>query len=177
MIRSVNSSGWIFRFSKSCWIFFKNGQWWKSCDFFHSNSNCFTIDTHCILVRRIQPESFHLSFPSFYCFWSVSPVQHIERNQRRHILLASPIWSLEEQLCGFWIRVSSSDFVLLLPFWSRLRCLQKCTTETHWENLCCSHPHHWIILGRRRAFSKNCIRSRVVFYHVSLEHDTACLLL
>ena len=81
----------------------KNRHWWKSCKNVPLEFNCFSIDTHCILVRRIQPECFHLTFPSFYCSWSVlSSVQHIERNQHRHILLPSPIWSL----CHWLIPIS-----------------------------------------------------------------------
>ena len=52
-----------------------------------------------------------------------------------------PNWSCQttnqEQLCEFWTHVSSSDFVLQLSFWSRLRSLQRCTTEIQLEKNVC----------------------------------------
>ena len=51
--------------------FLKKIQWWNPVKFFHPNSNCFSIDTHCILVRRSNLSPFHLTVPFFYCFWTV----------------------------------------------------------------------------------------------------------
>ena len=52
-----------------------------------------------------------------------------------------PNWSCrtanQEQLCGFWTRVSSLDFSLWLSFWWQHHCLQRCTIETHLEKNVC----------------------------------------
>ena len=60
-----------FSASPSLLGFFKNWQWWKSWEICTLEVSCSSTDTNCILVGRIQPESFHLTFPSFYCIWSV----------------------------------------------------------------------------------------------------------
>ena len=41
----------------------KNRQWWKSWTFPrpHFEFNCFSIESHRFLVRRLQPESYHLT--------------------------------------------------------------------------------------------------------------------
>ena len=51
--------------------FLKKRQLWKYLENCPLEFSCFSIDTHWILARRIQPESFHLTFPPFYCSWSV----------------------------------------------------------------------------------------------------------
>ena len=61
----------------------------------------------------------------------------------QHIWFGSlvPSWfcqtTNQERLCEFSAHVSSWDFVLWLSFWSQLRCLQRCTTETLLEKNVC----------------------------------------
>ena len=53
------------------------------------------------------------------------------------IWILGPSWfdrtTNQAQLCGLWKHVSLSGFFPVWSSWSLLRCLQKCTTETHFE--------------------------------------------
>ena len=50
----------------------------KILEIFALEFKCFSIDSHCILVRRIPPKSFHLTSPSFYRFWTVRQLSQTE---------------------------------------------------------------------------------------------------
>ena len=74
MIRSVNSSGWIFRFSRSCWISWRIDKKWL----FHR----YQMHPGKTNTTRVLPLDFFNFLLLLEC---LSSVQHMERNQHRSL--------------------------------------------------------------------------------------------
>ena len=78
--------------------FLKNRQWWKPWESCPLKFNCLSIDTHCILVRRIQPER-HSTWPSHVSIASGVSLSNTYNGISMDTYFASlPIWSLDHWL-------------------------------------------------------------------------------